>query len=150
MANAIFDGTDAVMLSQETAIGRHPVEAVAMMASIAIATERELPYGRFLTERAERGSDEAATIAFGAVGACYQLGLKALVVPTHDGRHGARDLGPPAPGPGARPVAAPRGGPALLPALGCSGRAEPGAGGHHSAARGVRGGGAAVRIRGRG
>jgi pyruvate kinase len=85
VANAIFDGTDAVMLSQETAIGRHPVEAVAMMASIAEATERQLPYGRFLTERAERGSDEAATIAFGAVGASYQLGLKALVVPTMTG-----------------------------------------------------------------
>ena len=85
VANAIFDGTDAVMLSQETAVGRHPVEAVAMMASIAEATERQLPYGRFLTERAERGSDEAATIAFGAVGASYQLGLKAIVVPTMSG-----------------------------------------------------------------
>jgi pyruvate kinase len=85
VANAIFDGTDAVMLSQETAVGRYPVEAVAMMASIAEATERQLPYGRFLTERAERGDDEAATIAFGAVGASYQLGLKAIVVPTMSG-----------------------------------------------------------------
>ena len=85
VANAIFDGTDAVMLSQETAVGRYPVEAVEMMASIALATERQLPYGRFLTERATRGDDEAATIAFGAVGASYQLGLKALVVPTMSG-----------------------------------------------------------------
>ena len=85
VANAIFDGTDAVMLSQETAVGRYPVEAVAMMASIAEAAERELPYGRLLTERGLKGADEASTIAFGAVGAVYQLGLKALVAPTMSG-----------------------------------------------------------------
>ena len=89
MANAIFDGTDAVMLSQETAVGRYPVEAVAMMASIAETTERELPYGRWLTERASPDGDEAATIAFGAAGAVYQLDLKAIVVPTITGRTAA-------------------------------------------------------------
>ena len=90
VANAIFDGTDAVMLSQETAIGRYPVEAVAMMASIAETTERELPYGRWLADRGNmNGADESATIAYGAVGAVYQLGLKALVVPTLTGRTAA-------------------------------------------------------------
>ncbi|HEY1596241.1 MAG TPA: pyruvate kinase [Thermoleophilaceae bacterium] len=90
VANAIFDGTDAVMLSQETAIGRYPVEAVAMMASIAETTERELPYGRWLAERGQQnGADESATIAYGAVAAVYQLGLKALVVPTLTGRTAA-------------------------------------------------------------
>ena len=44
VANAIFDGTDAVMLSQETAVGQYPVETVAMMASIAEHTEQGLPY----------------------------------------------------------------------------------------------------------
>ncbi|MGZ4201468.1 MAG: pyruvate kinase [Thermoleophilaceae bacterium] len=89
VANAIFDGTDAVMLSQETAVGRYPVEAVAMMASIAETTERELPYARWLTERASPDGDEAATIAFGAAGAVYQLDLKAIVVPTITGRTAA-------------------------------------------------------------
>jgi pyruvate kinase len=87
VANAIFDGTDAVMLSQETAVGRYPVEAVEMMASIAESTERELPYGRWLTERGLKGDggDEAAAIAFGAVGAVYQLDLKVIVAPTFSG-----------------------------------------------------------------
>src|SRR3954453_3135728 len=86
VANAIFDGTDAVMLSQETAVGRDPAGAVHMMAQIARATERELPYWRLLTERGLRGGNESAAIAFGAVGAVYQLGLKALVCPTLTGR----------------------------------------------------------------
>jgi pyruvate kinase len=87
VANAIFDGTDAVMLSQETAIGVDPVGAVAMMAAIARATERELDHGRMLTDRGIVGvDDEEATIAFGAVGAVYRLGLKALVAPTLTGR----------------------------------------------------------------
>ena len=86
VANAIFDGTDAVMLSQETAIGHHPVAAVRMMAAIAETTERELPYGRWLAERGPRGGDESATIAVGAVAAVYELDLAALVAPTMTGR----------------------------------------------------------------
>ena len=40
VANAIYDGTDAVMLSEETAVGEHPVEAVRVMDRIARATDR--------------------------------------------------------------------------------------------------------------
>jgi pyruvate kinase len=86
VANAIFDGTDAVMLSQETAIGRDPAGVIRMMGAICEATERELPYWRMLTERGLRGGDVDASIAFGAVGAVYQLGLKVLVCPTMTGR----------------------------------------------------------------
>jgi pyruvate kinase len=87
VANAILDGTDAVMLSQETAIGSYPVEAVAMMAAIAEHTELDLPYERWNETRVHRGHrDPAYTIAYSACSAARELGLAALVVPTLSGR----------------------------------------------------------------
>jgi len=87
VANAIFDGTDAVMLSGETAVGAYPVEAVAMMAAVAERTERELPYRQWNEERVRRDArDPAYTIAFSACAAARDLHLAALVVPTLSGR----------------------------------------------------------------
>ena len=87
VANAILDGTDAVMLSQETAIGAHPVAAVAMMDAIARATERELPYDRWNEERVRRDKRDASyTVAHSACEAARDLGLAALVIPTLSGR----------------------------------------------------------------
>jgi pyruvate kinase len=87
VANAIFDGTDAVMLSQETAIGQYPVEAVAMMASIAEHTEQGLPYQTWNEERVRRDArDPAYTIAYSACAAARDLHLAALVIPTLSGR----------------------------------------------------------------
>jgi pyruvate kinase len=74
------------MLSQETAVGRYPVEAIAMMAAIAETTERELPYDRWLEERGVKGGDDSTTIASLAVQAVGQLDVKALVAPTLSGR----------------------------------------------------------------
>lgn len=53
VANAILDGTDAVMLSNETAVGKYPVEAVATMARIAVRTEQDY-FGPTYTERRQQ------------------------------------------------------------------------------------------------
>jgi pyruvate kinase len=87
VANAILDGTDAVMLSAETAVGAYPVEAVAMMAAVAERTERELPYKKWNEDRVRRDArDPAYTIAYSACAAARDLHLAALVVPTLSGR----------------------------------------------------------------
>ncbi|MEA2158979.1 MAG: pyruvate kinase [Solirubrobacteraceae bacterium] len=87
VANAILDGTDAVMLSQETAIGSYPVQAVEMMAAVAERTEHSLPYGDWNETRVRRDArDPAYTIAYSACAAARDLHLAALVVPTLSGR----------------------------------------------------------------
>ncbi len=87
VANAIIDGTDAVMLSQETAVGAYPVGAVEMMAAVAQRTEHSLPYKAWNEERVRRDArDPAYTVAYSACAAARELHLAALVVPTLSGR----------------------------------------------------------------
>ena len=87
VANAILDGTDAVMLSQETAVGAHPVAAIEIMAAVARTTEREAPYERWNEMRVRRDErDPAYTLAHCACVAARELSLDALVVPTLSGR----------------------------------------------------------------
>ena len=84
---AIFQGTDAVMLSEETAVGEYPVEAVRLMDRIAREAEPDLPYGDWVFNRAAGdATDVASSVARAAVGSTYTLGLVALVVPTRSGR----------------------------------------------------------------
>ena len=87
VANAILDGTDACMLSQESAVGQYPVGAVAMMAAIAERTELTAPYREWNERRVRRDRrDPAYTLAYTACRAAHELGLAALVCPTLSGR----------------------------------------------------------------
>jgi len=90
VANAILDGTDAVMLSEETAIGRYPVETVEMISKIAISAEREKKAVRALADlpgyfRAAAGSGNAAVedvVTLNAVESADALNVRYILTHT--------------------------------------------------------------------
>lgn len=84
VANAILDGTDAVMLSAESAMGRYPVEAVAMLAEIATATESHRPHSTF-DARAPHDPNLSDLIARSIHHAVNSLDPVCVVVPTRSG-----------------------------------------------------------------
>jgi pyruvate kinase len=84
VANAIWDGTDAVMLSQETSVGAHPVEAVRAMARICLSAERHPDYQRARQLWREPGQVGSA-IAHAAATAADELGARAIIAFTESG-----------------------------------------------------------------
>lgn len=86
VANAIFDGADAVMLSEETAIGNYPLEAVSMMAQIAMEAEAAFPYEEVLANKGkdiQPQTDDA--ISYAACHTANQLGAAAIIAFTFSG-----------------------------------------------------------------
>jgi len=86
VANAIFDGTDAVMLSEETATGKYPVEAVRFMVMIAETTERSFPHGLFLPTDPYQKGEIADSMSHAACQLAEDLGVAAIITPTRTGR----------------------------------------------------------------
>jgi pyruvate kinase len=85
VANAILDGTSALMLSAETAVGEYPVEAVETMARIACAVEPSLGYRHQLPSALEEPTVGRA-MSNAACDLAEALGAKAILVPTFTGR----------------------------------------------------------------
>ncbi len=86
VANAIFDGTDVIMLSGETASGRYPEESVRTMNDIAITTETAINYDKLLGEKST-AKDDSITDAIGYATCTSAQGLKAaaIITPTTTG-----------------------------------------------------------------
>ena len=85
IANAILDGTSAIMLSGETAVGAYPVEAVAVMDRIALAVEPHLGYRHETPQASDEPTiDQAMSNA--ACDVAEALSAKAILVPTFTGR----------------------------------------------------------------
>ncbi|MBC7327481.1 pyruvate kinase [bacterium] len=86
VANAILDGADAVMLSEETTIGKYPVEAVRIMHRIAERTERFINAGNFFASRlSEKVESTTDAIAISACRIAESLSAKAIITVTSSG-----------------------------------------------------------------
>ena len=80
VANAIYDGTSAIMLSGETAAGAYPVEVVKTMALIAETTENNIDYkGEFAIRRTEPNSNIAEAIAHAVVTTAHDMNARAII-----------------------------------------------------------------------
>ena len=85
VANAIYDGTDCVMLSGETAAGKYPIEAVKTMSEICKETEKYLPERKEYHDRGGVRNVNGAT-GFAALEMADRVNAKCILAPTHSGR----------------------------------------------------------------
>lgn len=87
VANAVYDGTDAVMLSGETAMGKYPVEALKMMAQICEASEKYLDYSAYRQRKvnAENAHNISNSVCYSTVATAHNLNAKVIIAPSISG-----------------------------------------------------------------
>ncbi len=87
VANAVYDGTDVVMLSGETAMGKYPVEALKMMCKICEDSESHLDYSAYRQRQINRidGKNISNSVCYATVSTAHSLDAEAIIVPTISG-----------------------------------------------------------------
>ena len=87
VANAVLDGTSAIMLSGETAMGKYPLQALRTMSNIALHTEQKFDYWEaFKKFDTDVSVNVADAVSHACCSAAYELNAKAIVAITHGGR----------------------------------------------------------------
>lgn len=87
ITNAIFDGTDALMLSQETASGKHPIQTIKVLSKVAKRVEKDLPYETWLLSMEFYiKNDPLLSICYSAVLLSLKVKAKAIIVTTETGK----------------------------------------------------------------
>ena len=86
VANAVYEGTTAIMLSGETAAGKYPIEAVAAMSRIALEAEKNMDYASFLASRELDPTDDlSSAIAYAACTTAIEINAAAIISVTISG-----------------------------------------------------------------
>ena len=86
VANAVYDGTSAMMLSGETAIGKYPVESLTTMSRIAVNSEKDIDYiSRFNQLKSSSSSNVTSAISHATCMTAHNLGASAIITVTRSG-----------------------------------------------------------------
>jgi pyruvate kinase len=85
IANAILDGTDAIMLSEETTLGEYPIEAVNVMAKVAFEIEHNYPERKLGHIKQDKERDITDSVTESVVDTAHDVGAKAIIALTETG-----------------------------------------------------------------
>jgi pyruvate kinase len=88
VANAVFDGTDAVMLSEETTLGKYPIEAIATMARVATYAETHIEHGDVLEQEHLEKKSITDSVSYAALHMAHEVGATAMVALSNTGYTG--------------------------------------------------------------
>jgi len=85
VANAVLDGADAVMLSNETTVGKYPIETLGMMEKIINSAEKDIDYLEFIKNKESNTMDITSMISHSVVECASKLNCCAIIAPTMSG-----------------------------------------------------------------
>ena len=85
IANAILDGADALMVTGETAVGKHPVKVIKVLSRVIAESENSINYKTFIKDIGKKKLNTAQSISHAACSVATKQGIKKIITMTHSG-----------------------------------------------------------------